>query len=70
MVITEERKNKYIEKVYRELNNRGVSYEEIPLVINKTGFLKVMEEYPEEQLHYSVKNTVDEILLTAALAQK
>lgn len=67
-MISEERKNNYIQKVYQELNNRGVSYEDIPTVIGKTGFMAAMEEYPEEQLHYSIADAVDEILVTAATA--
>jgi hypothetical protein len=30
--------------------------------------VSVLEKYPEEQLHYDVENTVDEILMTAALS--
>jgi hypothetical protein len=56
----------YISKIYDELNRRGVSSEEIPIVIGKTGFMNVMQNYAEEQMHYSIKNAVDEILLTAA----
>jgi hypothetical protein len=65
-MVTEEMKNNYISKIYDELNRRGVSSEEIPIVIGKTGFMSVMQNYAEEQMHYSIKNAVDEILLTAA----
>ena len=38
-----------------------------PRVIEKTGFMDALEEYPLEQLHQSPSAAVDEILLTAAL---
>jgi hypothetical protein len=65
-MVTEEMKNNYISKIYNELNRRGVSSEEIPIVIGKTGFMSVMQDYAEEQMHYSIQDAVDEILLTAA----
>jgi hypothetical protein len=65
-MVTEEMKNNYISKIYNELNRRGVSSEEIPIVIGKTGFMGVMQDYAEEQMHYSIQDAVDEILLTAA----
>jgi hypothetical protein len=65
-MVTEEMKNNYISKIYNELNRRGVSSEEIPIVIGKTGFMRVMQDYAEEQMHYSIQDAVDEILLTAA----
>jgi hypothetical protein len=65
-MVTEEMKNDYISKIYNELNRRGVSSEEIPIVIGKTGFMSVMQDYAEEQMHYSIQDAVDEILLTAA----
>lgn len=66
MVISEEKKQKYIAKVYDEMKRRGFTSEEIPIVIGKTGFMFVMKEYPEEQMHYAVEDAVDEILLTAS----
>ena len=66
MAVSEEKKQKYIAKVYAEMKRRGFTSEEIPKVIGKTGFMFVMKEYPEEQLHYSVEDAVDEILITAA----
>ena len=45
---------------------RGFTLEEIPKIIDKTGFLAALEEYPEEQLYYDVYDAVNEILLTAA----
>jgi hypothetical protein len=65
-MVTDEMKNNYISKIYNELNRRGVSSDEIPGVIEKTGFMSVMQDYAEEQMHYSIKDAVDEILLTAA----
>lgn len=66
MVITEEKKKNYAEKVRAEMQRRGLTDEEIPRVIDKTGFMAALNEYPEEQLHYSVSDAVDEILVTAA----
>jgi hypothetical protein len=65
-MVTEEMKNDYISKIYNELNRRGVSSEEIPIVIGKTRFIRVMQDYAEEQMHDSIQDAVDEILLTAA----
>lgn len=45
---------------------RGYTSEEIPKVIAKTGFLNALNEYPEEQFHYSAEDAVDEILFVAA----
>ena len=63
--IPEESKQRYIAKVYQEFARRGFSEEEIPKIISKTGFWKVMEEFPREQLHYSAKDAVDELIETA-----
>ncbi len=67
MIISEERKQRYIQDVYSEMRKRGFTETEIPKVIGKTGFMKVMEDYPEEQLHYDVADAVDEIMLTASV---
>lgn len=48
------------------MKRRGLTAEEIPAVIGKTGFMSALEEFPEEQMHYDVSDAVDEILLTAA----
>jgi hypothetical protein len=45
---------------------RGFTAEEIPGVIAKTGFMAAMDEFPEEQMHYDVRNAVNEIMLTAS----
>lgn len=62
----EDKKKKYKEKVYKEMLRRGFTEVEIPRVINKTGFMAALNEYPEEQMHYDVEDAVDEILLVAA----
>ena len=62
----EERKKRYLSLIHKEMKNRGFSSAEIPVVIAKTGFMEALNEYPEEQLHYSASAAVDEILLTAA----
>ena len=66
MFVSEERKQRYVEKVHNEMKRRGLTSEEIPLVIGKTGFMSALENYPEEQLHYGISDAVNEILLTAA----
>ncbi len=65
-MVSEEQKQRYIARVHEELLRRGLTEQEIPVVIGKTGFMAVMEDYPEEQLHYDPCDAVDEILLTAA----
>lgn len=57
---------KYKEKVLCEMSRRGYSSEEIPVIINKTGFYEALEKYPNEQMHFSINDTVDEILFVAA----
>ena len=66
MAITEEKKKKYISRIHTEMLHRGLTSEEIPKIIGKTGFMKVMDDYPEVQMHYHPKDAVNEILLTAA----
>ena len=44
MKISEERKQRYIQDVYSEMRKRGFTEAEIPKVIAKTGFMKVMEK--------------------------
>ena len=66
MVISEEKKKNYLTKVHTEMERRGITPIEIPTIISKTGFMTALDNYPEEQLHYDVSKTVDEILLTAA----
>ena len=68
MIITEEKKKKYISWVHEEMQHRGLTDKEIARIIAKTGFMQVMDEYLEEQLHYDPKDAVNEILLTAAKA--
>lgn len=66
MLISEEIKQQYLSKVYQEMQRRGLTLDEIPAIIGKTGFISSLNTYPEEQLHYAVSDAVDEILLTAA----
>jgi len=67
-MVTEEKKQAYLAKVYKEMNRRNIFGDDIHRVISKTGFMKALNEYPEEQLHYSVADAVDEILVIAAKA--
>ncbi len=68
MKTMEEMKNSYLADVYAELEGRGISQNDAVRVIGKTGFMSALEKYPEEQLHYSITDAVDEILLVAATA--
>lgn len=62
----EQLKDKYIKCVYDEMRRRGYKDMEIPQVIEKTGFMSVICEYPEEQLHCSIEDAVDEIIFVEA----
>ena len=62
----EEAKKSYINDIYKEMQKRGISEKDIPKVIAKTGFMAAIDEYTEVQLHYSIEDAVDEILLVAA----
>ncbi len=66
MMTLEEKKKMYIEDVYMEMKKRGFTASEIPMVIGKTGFMKAIELYPEEQMHYDIADAVDEIIMVAA----
>ena len=57
---------KYESKIYEEMRKRGFTEAEIPRIINKTGFREALEKYPEEQMHYSISDAVDEIIFVAA----
>ena len=48
------------------MKKRGFTSAEIPMVINKTGFMDAIDLYPEEQLHYHISDAVDEIITLAA----
>ena len=48
------------------MKKRGFTASEIPMVIGKTGFMKAIELYPEEQMHYDIADAVDEIIMVAA----
>lgn len=62
----EQRKLKYSADVRAELELRGISKKDVDKVIGKTGFISTLNKYPEEQMHYSVRDAVNEILLVAA----
>ena len=66
MAVSKKMKEADISDVHTEMEKRGFTSEEIPSVINKTGFLDALERFPEEQLHYDVSDAVDEIIVTAA----
>ena len=66
MQVTEEMKQEYLEMLYEEMMHRGITKDEIPRIIGKTGFMEAFEEYPDIQLHYHPTDAVNEILLTAA----
>lgn len=65
MEVSEEQKKRYLSYVYEEMHRRGLSQDEIPIVIGKTGFMKALNEYPEVQIHYDPADAVDEILVIA-----
>lgn len=69
MIISEEMKKRYMADVYAELNNKGVSEEDIPRVIGKTKFIATFNKYPEAQLHYAPEDAAIEILVLAACAK-
>lgn len=66
MATLEQRKTKYSADVRAELERRGIARTDIDMVIGRTGFNTALNKYPEEQMHYSVKDAVSEILLVAA----
>lgn len=66
MVISREMIDDYLQDIYTEMKRRGFQQDEIPRVITKTGFMQALEKYPEEQLHYSITDAVNEIITTAA----
>lgn len=68
-MVTKEMKINYVNKIYAEFERRGIYKEDADRVIAKTGFISSMELYPEEQMHYSIEDAVDEIITTAALAK-
>ena len=66
MTVSGEKIKAYIEDVYVEMKHRGFTEDEADYVISKTGFMDAIEKYPEEQLHYDVSDTVDELIMVAA----
>ena len=68
MRVTEEQKQEYLSWIYDEMQRHGLTKEEIPYVIGKTGFMSAFNKYPEIQLHYDPKDAVNEIFMVAARA--
>lgn len=66
MATLEQRKIKYSADVRAELERRGIAEVDVDKVIGKTGFISALNSYPEEQMHYSVRDAATEILLVAA----
>ena len=66
MKVSDEKRQLYIDEIYKEMRRRGYTNSEIPIVIGKTGFMQAVQEYPEEQMHYDVEDAVDEIIFVAA----
>ena len=62
MNISKEQIQDYVQKVHEEMRKRGYTEEEIPKIIGRTGFMPVIEEFPEEQFCYTIEAAVDEIL--------
>ena len=65
MKTIDEIKRAYLDSVYSEFADRGYSRKTAKEIIGKTGFIEALDEYPREQLHYSVEDAVDEILSAA-----
>lgn len=65
MVVSENMKKEYLDDVYAEMQHRGISRSEAANAIAHTGFLEALDKYPEAQLHYDVRDAVDEILVVA-----
>lgn len=64
--VTEKMVKEYLEKIYKEMDRRNITGEDIPRVIAKTGFMDALAYCPEEQLNCSISDAVDEILVIAA----
>ena len=67
MKVSKNQKNDYIARIHAEMRLRGMTDEEINRTISKTGFNEVMEKYPEEQMHISISDAVNEIVIASAL---
>lgn len=63
----EQRKSNYFDDIRAELIKRGIPQQDVMKVISKTGFMSALNDFPEEQLHYSINDAVDEILVVAAM---
>ncbi len=58
----------YSNRVFEEMLERGYTEDEVAYIIDKTGFREALDKYPEEQLHDSISDAVDEIIFVAAAA--
>lgn len=58
----------YSNRIIEEMLERGYTEEEVSYIIDKTGFREALDKYPEEQMHDSISDAVDEILFVAAAA--
>lgn len=63
----EDAKRIYLNHIYEEFSRRNICQKDAERVIAKTNFIKCLEQFPEVQLHYSIVDTVDEIMQMAAL---
>lgn len=64
----EKAKEMYMAHIYEEFLHRDISEADAKRVIAKTRFIECLNKFPEEQLHYSIADAVDEIMQTAALS--
>ena len=58
----------YMNMVVDELDARGLTQEQIQLVMQKARFQECLRKFPEESIHYPVAGTADEILQVAAVS--
>ena len=64
----EEMSEWYTNRIFEEMLERGYTEEEVTYIIDKTGFREALDKYPEEQMHDSISDAVDEIIFVAAAA--
>ena len=63
----EDMKKDYIQMIYEEFAQRGLNKEQSDKIIGKTGFYSAIEKYPEQQMHVSIYDAVNELIMIAAL---
>lgn len=56
----------YLALVCSEMMRRGYKEDELHYMIVKSGFLSALTMFPEQQMHYSISDAVDEIIFTAS----